>query len=141
VDLWTYFAQRERECEEMSLVPCDDVPLQFRELAGFEWERGRMVGRLHIGERAYISMVEVVEVVDGSYIRRLEYAYFLIVDGAEFYGRERDPTHDPAEHGHGRFHEREDAGPISFVDFVEQCWAMVSDLPDEEIDDDYQPSL
>lgn len=139
MDVWEYFQQRERECRESSLVPSDNFPTQYREKQGSGGQRGFVIGRYYLTDRALIEAMEIVEVVDGSHIHRLQYSYYLVVDGAEVYSRERDPSHNPAEHGHGRHHVRKDAGRISFVQFVTGCWEIVSDLPDEPIDDDFSP--
>lgn len=132
MDVWEYFHQRERECERLSLTPSPTLPTEYRELQGSNGARGLIIARLDMTERASISVMERVVVQDDSYIHRLEYSYFLISDGVEVHGRERDPTHDPAEHGHGRDHARQPAGRVTFKEFVEEAWEIVSDLPDLE---------
>lgn len=50
---------------------------------------------------------------------RSEYAYFLVVDGEEVWGEERDLSHDPAVHRHTTSdHTREPAKPIAFRRFA-----------------------
>ncbi len=125
MDVWEYFEQRERECVGLSLVPDEDLPNFYAELKDSGGRRGRVVARLILTERAFISASERVTVVD-NHIHRDEYAYYLIIDGAEVFARERDPTHDPPEHGHGPGHAWEAAGPISFKAFAEQAWEISS---------------
>jgi len=64
---------------------------------------------------------------------------YLIVDGMEEFARERDPSHYPAVHGHGRHHKWEPAEPTTFAQFVKDSWERVSDLPDEALDDPLAP--
>jgi hypothetical protein len=62
-------------------------------------------------------------VVEGSGIHRLEYSYYLIRDGFEVWGYDRDPAHVPEEHMHrGAAHERIATGRVSFKDVVEKAW-------------------
>jgi hypothetical protein len=54
-------------------------------------------------------------------------ANFLIMDGAEYWGYERDPTHDPPVHRHTYGHEeRIEAGPVSFKSVCDLAWQEVS---------------
>jgi hypothetical protein len=131
VDVWTYFAQREREVKELSLVPRADFWDGVAAELGSNDQRGRIFDAYHLMEGAYISIHEVIVVIDDSHIHREEYGYFLIIDGAEVWGEERDPTHDPAVHRHSRGHVREDSEPISFKDFVERAWDEVTTWQEE----------
>lgn len=135
MDVWDYFERRERECRSLGLAPSDTLPPQYRELEGSNGTRGLMLARYHMSDTALIELKEIVEILDGSRVRRVQYAYYLVVSGAEEYARERDPSHDPPVHGHGRHHTREEAGPIGFVEFVENCWHRVSDLADQALSD------
>lgn len=128
MDIWDYFERRERECDSQSLIPSETLPTQYLELKGSNGTMGRIIARLEMSERASIAVMERVQILDESHSHRLEYSYFLIFDGEEVYGRERDPTHDPAEHGHRRDHVRESAGRVTFTEFAETAWEIVSDL-------------
>jgi len=87
-----------------------------------------MWGRLVLSDRAFLIAYETVE-VRGSGVRRTAYSYYLIVDGAEEWGFDRDEIHDPPEHGHvGAEHARVDAGRIEFHEVVEKAWEIVSAL-------------
>jgi hypothetical protein len=68
-----------------------------------------------------------VVVVD-EHVHREEYAYYLIIDGDEICGYERDLSHDPPVHRHTEGHaEMLDAEPIPFKKFVELAWREISD--------------
>ena len=60
----------------------------------------------------------------GSRIYREEYGYFFVVDGEEVWGFERDPSHTPAVHEHGRGHARSQGqvAPVAFKDVVAKAW-------------------
>jgi hypothetical protein len=76
-------------------------------------------------ETAFMSVSELVTIEEGVKHRE-DYAYFLIIDEKEIWARERDPSHDPPEHGHGPGHVWVEAGPISFVGALEAAWEVVS---------------
>jgi len=125
VDVWTYFAQREREFEEMSVDGRDVV---FAEEIGSGSRIGRMVGHVYFTDGVYLDLSERVE-IEGNHVRRTDYAYFLVVDGIEYWGYERDPTHDPPVHRHTLAHEeRLEADPISFKRACELAWDEVTRL-------------
>ena len=71
----------------------------FGEEEGPDRRRGRMFGRVHLAEHVYLAIHEVVVVVN-DHVHREEYGYFLVIEGEEVWGEERDPTHDPAVHRH-----------------------------------------
>ena len=128
MDVYEYFATRERECRELSLVP--DVPFDdlFAEERGSNGQRGMMWARLGLTERAYLTMLETV-VVRGTGIHRERYSYYLIFDEEEVWGYDRDPKHHPEEHMHeGTSHDRKHSGPVVFKDIAEQAWERVSEL-------------
>jgi hypothetical protein len=126
VDIWTYFSQREKEFEEFSLAP-DPPDAMFAEEHGSNGRRGKVFGHAHLSDNAYLEIHEEVVIVDESHVHREEYGYFLIIDGVEMWGYERDPSHDPPVHRHTYGHsERIDADPISFKDAVELAWQEVS---------------
>jgi hypothetical protein len=100
---------------------------------------GLILGRYEIGETAIIEVTEVVEIIDGNRPHRISYSYYLVVNGMEEFARERDPSHHPAVHGHGRYHKWEPAEPINFAQFVKDSWGRVSDLADEVLDDPLAP--
>jgi hypothetical protein len=123
-DIWSVFAQKVREFEELSLVP--DRDQMFAAEAGSNEMRGRVFGNLVLTEWAYLRIHEVL-VVSGTHARREEYGYFLVIDGEEVWGYERDPTHDPPVHRHvGPDHRRERAKRITFKEVVELAWKEVS---------------
>jgi hypothetical protein len=128
VDVYEYFATRERECQELSLVPDTAIEDLFAEEEGSNGQRGIMWGRLALSERAFLSVLETV-VVRGSGIHRERYSYYLIFDGVEIWGYDRDPLHDPKEHMHeGLSHDRKRSGPVIFKDIAEKAWERVSEL-------------
>jgi hypothetical protein len=137
VDVYEYFHSRERECRELSLAP--DVPFEdmFAEEEGSEGQRGLVFGRLVLSETAYLSVFEKV-VVTGSGVHRERYSYYLIVNGMEMWGYDRDPSHQPEEHmHHGCSHAREAAGRVTFKEVAERAWETVTqeaDLTPESFD-------
>lgn len=131
MDIWAYFAQREREFEELSIALDRSFSL-FAEEEESNGKRGRVFGPVWLTEDAYIKIHEVV-VVQNSHVHREEYGYFLIIDEEEIWGEERDPTHNPPVHRHVRGHKREPSEPISFKDFVERAWAEVTRYHERQI--------
>jgi hypothetical protein len=128
VDVWTYFEQTEKEFQELSLEPDRPPDDMFSERAGSTGRRGRIFGLLTlVGSpvEAFIACSEVVR-VRGNRMTRDEYGYFLIIDGEEVFGYERDLSHDPAVHMHTADHIRQEANPIAFKKFAELAWAEVS---------------
>jgi hypothetical protein len=132
-DIWEYFEQRRRECRELSLKE-EELLCLGEEGSDGCW--GQMHGALTLTDKTYLQVSEIVHVEHG-HVHRVEYAYYLVHDGAEVWGRERDPSHDPAVHAHGRDHVRYDdeehQEPISFKQAVEMAWQTVTD---EFSDDD-----
>jgi hypothetical protein len=126
VDVYEYFISRERECREHSLAPDTSFADLFSEEEGSGGKRGIMFGRLVLNERAFLSVSEEIEVVKSG-VRRVSYSYYLIVDGVEVWGYDRDPSHVPSEHKHlGADHQRLPCGRVSFLEAVERAWATVS---------------
>lgn len=126
VDVYEYFHSRERECRESSLAPDTCFDDMFAEEEGSGGQRGIMWGRLALSDRAFLNVFESVVVVDTG-IHREQYSYYLIIDGYEIWGYDRDPGHDPAEHMHrGADHTREPSGRVTFLEVVEAAWKTVS---------------
>lgn len=124
MDVWEYFGQRERDFDDMSL---DGRNVQFFAENDSRDQRGHMLGHVYFDGSAYLDIHERIEVkAGGNGIRRTDYAYFLIIDGLEVWGEERDPTHNPPVHRHIDGHEREDATPISFRAVCEKAWRSIS---------------
>jgi hypothetical protein len=109
----------------MSLFPDSGPGQMFTEEAGSSGKRGRIFGRVWLTETIYLAIHEVVVVVDG-HVHREEYGYYLIDNGEEVWGEERDLSHDPPVHRHTEGHIREDAEPITFKAVVEKAWDEVS---------------
>jgi hypothetical protein len=131
VDVWEYFRQRERECNEMSV---DGRRLECFEEEGSHGQRGRLLGEVYFAEDIYLQVSEKVEVID-NHVHRTEYAYFLIVDGVEYWGYERDLTHEPAVHMHTSEHkDRIEADRISFKKACELAWHEVSLRDPRDVD-------
>lgn len=126
MDVYEYFHSRERECREHSLVPEMEFPDIFAEEEGSGGKRGIVYGRLNLTDKGYLRMFEVV-VVEGSGIHRERYSYYMVYDGDEKWGYDRDPGHDPADHGHeGTSHTRVNTGRVTFLDAVERAWETVT---------------
>ncbi|MFI4991257.1 MAG: hypothetical protein ACHQHO_10155 [Solirubrobacterales bacterium] len=137
MDVYEYFQTREREFHDFSLVPDGDISDMFAEEAGSDGERGIMFGRVTLDERTFLSFYESIVVV-GTGIHREEYSYYLIRDGLEVWGYDRDHSHNPEEHMHkGADHERHATGRVTFKEVVEKAWENVSreeELADAEVD-------
>ena len=128
MDVWEYFEQKEREFRELSLVPLTSRSAMFVEYLGSDGRRGHILGELMLTERAKLSVHERIAVV-GNHIRRLDYHYYLVIDGEEVWGYDRDPAHTPAEHGHvGPDHVRREARRMTFPEVAEIAWNDVSEL-------------
>jgi hypothetical protein len=129
MDIHEYFAQKEREFEDLSLVPDREYEDLFAEAEGSNGRRGRIFGNLSLAgvDHAFLAVSERVVVV-GKHVRRLDYAYYLVIDGVEIWGYERDPTHDPPVHRHTEGHaERIATSPVAFRRVVELAWQEISE--------------
>jgi hypothetical protein len=134
-DFWEYALQREAECKTLSLSPTD---LSYFAEAESDDMRGLVWGAVDLDERAFLDVREVVVVEDGT-AHREEYGYFLVVDEVEIWGYERDPSHDPACHSHGRGHQRYAAPSISFKDVVEEAWETLTKIYELGLEEDFDP--
>ena len=126
MDVWEYFLQRENEINALSLGLEKDFSDYCTAEAGTDDQRGKFLGNLILGENAFVSVSETVVVAEQGQIHREEYGYFLVIEGEEIWGYERDPSHNPAVHRHSLGHTRHDADPISFRDAIEQAWGGFS---------------
>jgi hypothetical protein len=53
----------------------------------------------------------------------LRYSYYLVIDGAEVWGYERDPGHNPPLHRHeGMSHSRHACRRVTFVETANLAW-------------------
>jgi hypothetical protein len=129
MDVWTYFDQREREATQLSLAPEGPFDRMCAEEDGSNGTRGRIFGRFVLTDGAYLQIHELVE-VEGNGIHRIEYGYFLVIDGIEVWGYERDPNHEAEgllDHRHTEEHQdRIKCDPISFKEVVELAWEEAS---------------
>ncbi len=129
MDVWDYFKRREREFAEMSV---DGRRVEFYEEEGSDGQRGRLIGDVYFNEDVYLAIHERIEVV-GSTVERTEYAYYLIMGGAEYWGYELDPTHEPALHRHTYgHHESYEADAVSFKQVCDMAWREISLQADTE---------
>lgn len=124
-----YFAERREECRKLSLP--DAAPPRYLVEAGSDEKRGRIILSLHMTERATMAVSESIQIDSENGLHRVEYAYYLLIDGQEYWARDLDPVH--GYHGHTIGHERVEAGRISFKQAAEEAWAIVS--KEEELED------
>ena len=132
-NVYEHFQAREHYCREMSLVPESSFEELFSEEIGSEGRRGVMWGNLVLTENAFLNVFEYV-VVDGdgdgewggAWDHREEYSYFLLIDGVEVWGYDRDLVYSPADRGHtGRDRRRVPAARVSFKGVVQNAWRSV----------------
>lgn len=91
-------------------------------------ERGMFLGSLVLTERAFLHVQEIVSIRKSAPEIEL-YSYYLVVDGEEVWGYDRDPDHEPPDHGHrGAGHEMWDSGPRTFEEVAHEAWSAVSEL-------------
>lgn len=126
MDVWTYFSQKERELRELSLAPEGTFGDMVAEEEGSYGTRGRSFGNAILTEHAYLSIHEVVVVVN-DHDHREEYGYFLVIGGEEIWGYERDPSHDPPVHRHTTGHQRHPGEAIPFKEVAERAWREVTE--------------
>lgn len=104
---------------------------------GTDGQRGIFYGKLILTEHTFLNVFELVCVV-GSGVHRERYSYYLIVNGYEVWGYDRDPDHDPPLHRHrGRNHKRFPCRRMLFHEVVREAWEVASveeDFSDEESD-------
>lgn len=125
-DVWEYFEQWEHFCTDNSLHPDTSFERMCSALAESEDKRGRIFGRLVISDRAFLSVSELV-VIENDHAYRKEYSYYLIIEGLAVWGYDRDPTHDPPDHGHGEDHAWLDTGTVTFKQVVDHAWETVTE--------------
>jgi hypothetical protein len=116
-----YFARREGEMKDLGVAPDTEAPF-----AKFHDRQGRMFTRVGLSERSYLAINELV-VIDDGVKRRVSYSYYLITDGAEVWGYDRDPTHSPVEHRHDSEHRTFGCESVSFRWAVEEAWRTYYD--------------
>ncbi len=124
MDVWTYFLQRETECQGLSLTPLDGPFAEMCfEVEGSDGQRGRWIGNLYLSAQVYLAVSETVQVV-GQHVERDEYAYYLVVEGEEVWGYETDLSHEPSTHAHfGPHHPPGVECPrVSFPDVAQLAW-------------------
>ena len=127
MDIWEYFLQKEAEYNSLGLRPDRAVDELFTALEGYGDRRGRVFGNLWLTDDAFLSVSELVEIVNRRYARRIEYGYFLVIDGIDVFGEERDLSHDPAVHRHTEGHtKRVSSNPISFKKVVATAWKEIT---------------
>lgn len=126
MDVWEYFQSKERECRELSLVPDSDFSSMCAAAEGIDGKRGIFYGKLILTEHAFLNVFELVRVV-GTGVHRERYSYYLIINGYEVWGYDRDPDHDPPLHRHrGRDHTRFPCRRMLFREVAREAWEMVS---------------
>lgn len=96
--------------------------------------RGQVFGHVTLTDDAYLQVTEVVVIEDGV-PHREEYHYFLVIEGVEIFGFERDPTHDPPVHSHGREHAGSECEPITFNGAMEMAWRAITYHAELGLDD------
>lgn len=118
--VWEYFEQRRRECEKLGLpVEADG----FWEKEGSNGTRGRIFMVHRLTDNAVLAVSEFVE-CRGSHIERLEYGYYLIINGQDYRSWDRDRLH--GYHTHGLGHQRYPGERITFKRVVEECWEIIT---------------
>jgi hypothetical protein len=127
VTIYAFFDRRERECEEAGVVPDGNYWNMVAEEVGGDGSRGRILGHFRFNARAYLQVHEVI-VMSGMRGHRRRYAYFLVVDGEEVWGYERDPTHDPPVPRHDHNHQTYPCEPISFKEACARGWETLGEL-------------
>ena len=133
-EIWQYFEERRAECRSLSI---SDQEIEFYEESGSSSLWGQVHGHVTLSDEppAYLEVHEVVTIEAGT-PHREEYAYYLIFDGVDIWGYERDPSHaDEPVHCHGRDHVRYPADPISFKGAVELAWATTSEATEHGLSD------
>lgn len=121
MDVWDYFEDRRAE---LTGYAADE--LSFEALPGDE--EGRLHGDLTLADNAYLKVFQWAEVRAGR-LDVVEYAYWLIVDGAEVRGWDKDPKKHPDQpvHGHvrrgpDRELQRVPADEVSLVKVLDLAW-------------------
>lgn len=128
-----YFAERREECRKLSLFEAS--PPRFLVEAGSEEKRGRIILSLHMTARASMAVSESIHIDDANGLHRVEYAYYLLIDGQQYWSRDLDTFH--GYHGHTIGHERTKAERVSFKKAVEEAWEIVSQ--EEELEEASPP--
>jgi hypothetical protein len=127
-----YFAERREECRKLSLVEAS--PPKFLLEAGSDERRGLILS-LHMTARASMAVSESIHIDDEKGLHRVEYAYYLLIDGQQYWSRDLDSFH--GYHGHTIGHERTEAGRVTFKKAVEEAWEIVSQ--EEELEEAAPP--
>ena len=124
MDVWEYYGQKEREFADMSV---DGRSIEYFEEEGSNGQHGHFLGHVYFEEETYLEVHERIEITANGVPHRVDYAYFLVMGGVEFWGYERDPTHNPPDHRHTANHvHRIPCQPISFKQACEMVWREIS---------------
>ena len=123
-DITNYFWHRERDLiagsvlEEIALgVAPDDQSGTLRAKANL---------RADTEVDAYLNVFERAALDENGQVELVKYSYYLVVNGAEARGWEKDPTHDPPVHGHvGPDHEWTEAPEVSLREAIDLAWDEV----------------
>ena len=96
-------------------------------LAHPEKTRGRIEGRIVLSERTFLEVREQVEIRRDGSAERISYAYYVILDGAEFVGYDHAPDHPVPTHVHDRDHVSYPDRLRSLKEVIETAWDVSSD--------------
>jgi hypothetical protein len=121
MDIWDYFEDRESDLIGAS-TSIDDLRFE-----AVDDERGRIRGNVTLRADSYLSVYlkvfEWIECQSGR-CEVVEYSYYLIINGVEHFGFDKDPGHtDMPVHGHvGRDHTRVEADDLTLAAVLELAW-------------------
>jgi hypothetical protein len=96
------------------------------ELRGSNGRDGRIRGRLGFTERTFLQVMERIQIRDGAPVR-LEYAYYLILDGQEIWAHDNDPSKPMPLHQHDRDHNRLPDHERTLQEVIAKAWETASD--------------
>jgi hypothetical protein len=114
VHLYNYFVGRQQEIDTLS----DD--LEFGISA--DDQSGWMRGNINVSDELYVSVLERVELRDGT-PTIVKYSYAILDDGVNIAAFDNDPLHDPAVHWHvGESRRRVPASEMTLHAVLERAW-------------------
>jgi len=121
LDISNYLSEREHKLSKTLGLPIDEMNFEL----ALDGQSARMWGNITLTDEVSLSVRERIELVDGR-AHIVKYSYYIIVDGAEARGFDKEPTHNPPVHGHiGPNHAWTQAPEITLEAALDRCWDEV----------------
>jgi hypothetical protein len=132
-DIWNYFVERERTLKGGSALEEIEVGIAPDDQSGTLKAKASLRADTELD--AYLKVFERAALNESGQVEVVKYSYYLIVNGAETRGWDKDPKHDPPVHGHiGVDHKWTEAPEVSLDKALDLAWDEVQLWAEGELD-------